>query len=565
MPWLLNARYGLDLPTEPAGFGPRLRLYRLAVRQLVGTFGPSRSGPVRVRCRVDGVARGRTAPRPIAARHRGAHAGPSSRLPSRPDGRAWWSIDPSTTRDRRPPTPSSQRPPRASSGPREPNRHTRREAGPQSHGPGTQVAGLPKSHRAAGTLTVPPTASLRSAPRAAQSARREDTVRNIAIADRKDWVFEHPTPSAPTPRSLDAPRQAGDAADPPARAGAHRPDADHRPPRAPTLRDDAARSPPPGAQVVDRDGRRLRPARCDGAVAAPGDDETELATFRTDTVAAGSPCKVHAACVVRRRRPRDRRRRRPTTERRLDVDAELDRQRRRSDAAPTPSRPRIPTPEPTPRSDRDADPDPTPADPTHAAPTSLRQPTPTAAPTPTPAPRPTPTRPRSDADHAATPTPTDADHRADPTPTIDTDRRRRPTPRRRVPPRLRSGEQSASGILGRRRHRPPADVRRRLDRAQGARRQLDRASRISRTRTTTPTRPSSPRPSSMRGRGPRAIARACVAALRSALGTEAGGRTLALGRNLPAYVIAADLISLQDRATRPSTTSVVPAVASRRC
>jgi alginate lyase len=36
-----------------------------------------------------------------------------------------------------------------------------------------------------------------------------------------------------------------------------------------------------------------------------------------------------------------------------------------------------------------------------------------------------------------------------------------------------------------------------------------------------------------------------VAALHSALGTEAGGRTLALGRNLPAYVIAADLVSLK--------------------
>lgn len=36
-----------------------------------------------------------------------------------------------------------------------------------------------------------------------------------------------------------------------------------------------------------------------------------------------------------------------------------------------------------------------------------------------------------------------------------------------------------------------------------------------------------------------------VSALRSALGTESGGRTLALGRNLPAYIIAADLISLK--------------------
>jgi hypothetical protein len=36
-----------------------------------------------------------------------------------------------------------------------------------------------------------------------------------------------------------------------------------------------------------------------------------------------------------------------------------------------------------------------------------------------------------------------------------------------------------------------------------------------------------------------------LAALKTALGTESGGRTLALGRNLPAYVISADLISLK--------------------
>ena len=36
-----------------------------------------------------------------------------------------------------------------------------------------------------------------------------------------------------------------------------------------------------------------------------------------------------------------------------------------------------------------------------------------------------------------------------------------------------------------------------------------------------------------------------LGALKSAVGTQAGGRTLALGRNLPAYVIAADLISLR--------------------
>ncbi|MDP9483934.1 MAG: alginate lyase family protein, partial [Chloroflexota bacterium] len=36
-----------------------------------------------------------------------------------------------------------------------------------------------------------------------------------------------------------------------------------------------------------------------------------------------------------------------------------------------------------------------------------------------------------------------------------------------------------------------------------------------------------------------------LAALRSVVGTEDGGRTLALGRNLPAYVIAADLVALR--------------------
>jgi hypothetical protein len=37
---------------------------------------------------------------------------------------------------------------------------------------------------------------------------------------------------------------------------------------------------------------------------------------------------------------------------------------------------------------------------------------------------------------------------------------------------------------------------------------------------------------------------AALAGIKAAVGTEAGGRTLALGRNLPGYVIAADLISL---------------------
>lgn len=36
-----------------------------------------------------------------------------------------------------------------------------------------------------------------------------------------------------------------------------------------------------------------------------------------------------------------------------------------------------------------------------------------------------------------------------------------------------------------------------------------------------------------------------LAALKAAVGTEVGGRTLALGRNLPAYVIAADLVGLR--------------------
>ncbi len=35
-----------------------------------------------------------------------------------------------------------------------------------------------------------------------------------------------------------------------------------------------------------------------------------------------------------------------------------------------------------------------------------------------------------------------------------------------------------------------------------------------------------------------------LAGIKAAVGTEAGGRTLALARNLPGYVIAADLIAL---------------------
>ena len=45
--------------------------------------------------------------------------------------------------------------------------------------------------------------------------------------------------------------------------------------------------------------------------------------------------------------------------------------------------------------------------------------------------------------------------------------------------------------------------------------------------------------------GTAAYRTAVVAALKSAVGTESGGRTLALGRNLPSLVIAADLISLR--------------------
>lgn len=45
--------------------------------------------------------------------------------------------------------------------------------------------------------------------------------------------------------------------------------------------------------------------------------------------------------------------------------------------------------------------------------------------------------------------------------------------------------------------------------------------------------------------GTAAYRSAVVAALKSAVGTESGGRTLALGRNLPSLVIAADLISLR--------------------
>ena len=45
--------------------------------------------------------------------------------------------------------------------------------------------------------------------------------------------------------------------------------------------------------------------------------------------------------------------------------------------------------------------------------------------------------------------------------------------------------------------------------------------------------------------GTESYRQAVIAALKSAVGTEQGGRTLALGRNLPGFVIAADLVSLR--------------------
>ena len=70
------------------------------------------------------------------------------------------------------------------------------------------------------------------------------------------------------------------------------------------------------------------------------------------------------------------------------------------------------------------------------------------------------------------------------------------------------------------------------------------APRTSATRMTTRTSTSSPPASSTRERAKRPTARRRSPRSRQAIGTENGGRTLALGRNLSGYILAANLVDL---------------------
>ena len=198
-----------------------LRLYGLAVRRLVGTFGPC--GPVE-----SGPVAGSTAawppgttPAPATRADRRV-AGTIDRLPARPAG---CMVAPPPTHGFDGPDPTGTTV-HGSSRTAQPNRHTRREAGPQSHGPGIQVAGLPKSHRAPGTLTVPSTSSRPHLPDAQpQAGRTPCGISPSPIARTGSSSIRRPP--APTAPALDAARPAGDATDPPPRPGAHRADADH--------------------------------------------------------------------------------------------------------------------------------------------------------------------------------------------------------------------------------------------------------------------------------------------------------------------------------------------------
>ena len=184
-------------------------------------------------------------------------------------------------------------------------------------------------------------------------------------------------------------------------------------------------------------------------------------------------------------------------------------------AAPTPEPTPEPTPDPTPKPTAEPTPDPTP-EPT-AAPTTA----PTAAPTATPIPTPTATA-------TASPTPTPTATPPFPTPTPPT-----------APAAPGSGILlSASDVS-----RLPTSgaawtaLKARADGALGSpliSNQDDNTDQVVLAKAIVYART-----------GGASYRASVLTALKSALGTESGGRTLALGRNLPAYVISADLISLE--------------------
>ncbi|MFL5685430.1 MAG: alginate lyase family protein [Chloroflexota bacterium] len=372
-------------------------------------------------------------------------------------------------------------------------------------------------------------------------------MRNIAVADRKDWVFEHPAPPPP-PRStkirdilatipilllvpaLIFPMFMTFAATPTVRI---RPD-----------------SPTPGVQVTivgqgfDR--------RMHGRLLS-SEDKTELAAFTANgrgrfsvkvTLPDSFDVGTHEIVVVDA----------ADTERAtLDVDIVA---KPPATPDPTPQPTPDPTPDPTPKPTPDPTPKPTPA-PT-VAPTQAPTPRPTVAPTPTPVAQATPTpapvvTPSPTPSPAATPSATrtlvpTASPTAAPTATAAPTTTPAPTatPAPSATPAPATGPTApGAGILmsGSDIARLPTSgaawtaLKARADSSMGApniSNQDDDTDQIVLARALVYART-----------GTSSYRSSVVAALHSALGTEAGGRTLALGRNLPAYVISADLISLK--------------------
>ena len=368
-------------------------------------------------------------------------------------------------------------------------------------------------------------------------------MRNIAVADRKDWVFEHPAPPQP-PRStkvrdilatipilllvpaLIFPMFMTFAA-------------------TPTLRI-RPETPTPGALVTivgEGFDRRMK-----GRLLS-AEDKAELAMFTANgrgrfsvkvTLPDTFDVGTHEIVVVDAAQ---------TERAQLDVDVVATPPATPDPTPqPTPDPTPKPTPDPTPKPTPDPTPDPTPAPTAKATPVPTPTPTvaPTVAPTPTPVSQPTATptaaataSPTATPIAAPTATPTIAPT-ATPSPAATT------TPAPTGTPAPASGPVApGAGILI-----SAADIARlptsgaawtalkaRADSSMAApniSNQDDDTDQLVLARALVYART-----------GVSSYRSSVVAALHSALGTEAGGRTLALGRNLPAYVISADLISLK--------------------
>ena len=345
-------------------------------------------------------------------------------------------------------------------------------------------------------------------------------MRNIAIADRKDWVFSHPTPR-PRPARSSKLRDAlatvpilllGPALLVPILITSA---------ATPTLRVRPA-APSPGAEITITGGGFDR--RANGTLVWTEDD-SELAPYRTNgrgrfvvkvTLPDTLPVGVHELAAIDA----------AGTER-VTVDIEIVPLAPAATPQPTPDPTPKPTPDPTPEPTPDPTPEPTPAATVKPAATPSPSPTPSASPTPSPTPSPRPTAsPTPTAAPTATPAPTTA-----PVPTTA------PAPAGPAAP--------GSGILvsAAEISRLPTSgaawtaLKARADSTIGAptiSNQDDDTDQVVLARALVYART-----------GVASYRSSVVAALHSALGTESGGRTLALGRNLPAYVIAADLISLK--------------------